>query len=839
MEKQNKHCVLHSIRTTDFLPKHDLFFGSPLHDPAAGIPLGDGDTGSLVWATENELHIQINKTDLWDDSTDENPVFCSSEEENLTCLRHGGEIVIRFPFPCFHLIYQKDYEARLSLCDATAYYRSETPFSDFRAKAFASAKAKVSVLKCETISPEPFELSVTLSRWGSRTFWRWYAMILDKSEIGLNGTESYSDGNDLYITQKLNGTIFCVGLRIESSVPLAFSKRLSAHSAEIGLTADRKQDFTLYYHVALGETVSAAKENCRAALRQAAGIGSETLYRDHQKEWTAFWNRSYVRIPDDYIENLYYLNFYYSNSECRGAYPPHFTSGIWGFQHDFMPWTYYFHYNMQHIYAPLDASGHGELTENYFRMRRNQLPTAYRYAKEVLNRQGAFYHDVTDRYGRGAKNDGENFTPAAQIAMSMWRHYRYTGDETFLREIAFPVMEGAAELYRGTLSVGKDGLYHIHGTSAYEANPPLDDTITDIAMMKVLFTIMAQIADGEKKVVYADIAARLPEPILVPLDEDDKKDEKFTYGIGKGRRPFGAGQVLAMGKDPDGKPIRKSHGNPDRCFYGFPDVELSLLYPSSLVGIKDRGSEVWNALLNQVFIHPHPDGCMQWCMMPIYLARMGLSEELKAYLSDFVGYWQVYPNGFNADCPIDRRAATDIRAYNKVTEVISNRVFLSQAYPFRHFDTESLPIVATAVNEMLLQSYDGIIRICPAVAKGDPVAFRLYAEGGFCVETEIKADYCRISVESLRGEPLKLKLPETVDAKKLVAYRVAKGKRAGSVTLRTARIDRETVLVFDLRAGERLIISDGNETEERKKEKANRAVKTCGNAVLGSPSTTR
>ena len=33
--------------------KHDVIYGSPLTDPLAGFPMGDGDIGSLVWFEED------------------------------------------------------------------------------------------------------------------------------------------------------------------------------------------------------------------------------------------------------------------------------------------------------------------------------------------------------------------------------------------------------------------------------------------------------------------------------------------------------------------------------------------------------------------------------------------------------------------------------------------------------------------------------------------------------------------------------------------------------------------------------------------------------------------
>jgi hypothetical protein len=120
--------------TAAYLPKHDLVFGSPINDPVAGIPMGDGDTGSFVWFETDGIHVHINKTDLWDDSTLESDYICSGETENLTCLRHGGELVIKFPVPCFETIYQKNFEARLALADATVRVDAETPFSRIEAE---------------------------------------------------------------------------------------------------------------------------------------------------------------------------------------------------------------------------------------------------------------------------------------------------------------------------------------------------------------------------------------------------------------------------------------------------------------------------------------------------------------------------------------------------------------------------------------------------------------------------------------------------------------------------------------------------------------------------------
>jgi alpha-L-fucosidase 2 len=81
-------------------------------------------------------------------------------------------------------------------------------------------------------------------------------------------------------------------------------------------------------------------------------------------------------------------------------------------------------------------------------------------------------------------------------------------------------------------------------------------------------------------------------------------------------------------------------------------------------------------------------------------------------------------------------------------------------WPFRHMSMESMSVLATAMNEAMLQSYDGIIRVFPAFPSNRSCRFTLHAEGGFIVSSEIKTGTVQwISVKSLYGNTMKLELP--------------------------------------------------------------------------------
>ncbi|MBE6731497.1 MAG: hypothetical protein E7564_07405 [Ruminococcaceae bacterium] len=829
--------------TLSRVKRHDIIYGSPMCEPLAGFPIGDGDIGSLVWFEENGLHININKTDLWDDSTWDHEYISSEIHENLTCLRHGGELVIKFNSPCFDFTYQKEFEGRLKLSTASAEINSVTAFSDIKAKCFASNENKVTALKFKVITEEEECPEITLTRYGSKNSWRWYNFVSDKPEAGLGGTETKAENKKIFITQVLNGTIFSLGLSLIYNGDIA-AKRINSHTSKMLLDSKKEQEFILYYNISLGESELDAENKCREILEKAENKGFDAIYEEHKKAWESFWNKSYINIPDDYLENLWYLSLYYSQSECRGAYAPHFTNGIWGFKHDFVPWNYYFHYNMQHMYAPLEASGHGDLVENYYRMRVEGLPVAYKFAQHKKNMKGAFYHDVTDYLGRCAEYDSDNCTPGSQIAMAMYRHYRMNGDENFLKNSALPVMKGVSEFYLDLLGEKEaDGLYHVHGTTAYEGTPLFDDTITDTVMIKALFGVMVKLPDElvseSEKEIYRDVLNNLPDYLYTNLFEGEEyKDGKILLGIGKGREVKNGGEVLAIGKLKD-KLVRRTFGNKERDWYGFPDTEISPVYPAGIIGIKDKGTRVFDAIMNSILIHS--DHCSWWCMMPQYLARMGMSDMLFPYLRKVVNDWQTFPCGMGADSFIEE-ARNRFFFHHPICsgaapigDIKEPHTYLEGFY-FRHLDMEFLPILASSLNEALLQSYDGIIRILPAMGKKQNAAFTLYAEGGFKVSCENRGGAFNASVENLRGENSFIKLPEFIDCENLKYYIENESGIKVFEPLYVKLGSEEVLELKGLSKGEKLIITNGiSSSEEIYKSEENIFWKSCGEAFLGTP----
>ena len=866
----------------EILQSHDVVFKNAVCDPTYGLPIGNGSLGLLLWFSEDSLNININHTDLFDNSA-EGDFYYQREDETHAVVRNGAKLTIDFGKPVFEAIYLEDFEARLSLYDATARINAKTPFSKTELSAFASEGAGCAVVTLKTTDHDAQTLRARLERWGSRTMAYWYMRYQKKPEIGLSGAAADMLGDIMVTSQELADIHFSVAALVDTKEERRYEKS-SSHSVDLSLGASDTHEIRFYIAVGRGKSKNEAESSAVTLVKNAYLKGEAALFAEHKSAWEGFWSRSFVTLPecDDFIENLWYLNLYYGNSEMKGKYPPHFCNGIWGFNRDFVPWNLYFHYNTQHAFNSYGAANHPELLNTYFEYRYRGLDIAKRYARQIKGTRGAFFTDITDMNGRMCVDDRElskNCTCGAQMALMMYRHYRYTGDEEFFKTRALPFMREIGLFYLDMLRLGDDGKYHLTDTTAYEGSPPFDDSITDLATIRALFPVLIEHSERGEADEYRERLDRLVDFERVELDTDELEDGRFVHGIGKGelargKYVLGVGRITpgyesafrsiktAEGDNLDavvtmkaGEVARKTFGTAEKCensYYGFPDVELSPIYPAGLVGIKNDGEELYDLVYNTAKMHHGAlagDGdttgmCMGWCMMPIYLARLGLAKDLSEQLKRTASTWIVYPQGFGVYSGIDRQRVKDRFASSERLQIntpyraeavnFDRAFFLDKPeyksrltlWNYRHFDLETLPIIATAVNEMLLQSYDGALRLFAACLSDKNYAFTLRAEGA-----------CTVSAIYSRGEHSSFikcdkdgTLRITFDNAKDVVNIEINGKKQTNIC------KNGDYYVIDVKSGDTLLFeTEGADTLEFVRDyKKNEKEKRLYDAMLGS-----
>jgi hypothetical protein len=853
----------------DRLKQHDLVFRMPPDDPTQGLAIGTGAIGGLVWLEDSKLIMAINRDDAFDDREDEEFNFYA--EHNST-LRHCGRLTLDFSVPVFNSWYQKDFNARLNLDEATARIKACTPFSGVDVLAYGSCHQDVLVLVCQIENSEAVPVTIGLERWGSRMFTRWYSSMEDDPTAGLDGTQTSVDDDVILIRQKLRTLDFVTALMVDR-VHTA-GKKLHSRAGRLETEAATHTQFVLYLTVVTSESAEDPEDAARQRLMAAREAGEAVIRRRHIAEWKSFWEASFISIPDNYLENIWHFILYLNQSSSRGRYPPHFINGLWNFNQDFMPWANYFHWNMQNYTWSLHPGNHAELAMPYLNYRFRQLPHAMRYARQFKGKKGAFYADVADRRGYNSKQVGNNNTPGSQIALLFWKHYRYTGDSDFLAEKAWPVIREAARFYADMAELESDGFYHIHNTQTYEGSPLFDDAITDLAMMKALFPVALEAAGlvgyaDEELALWRDIVSRCVDFRTVPLEEEEyevRDGVKYlAAGVGKGQ-PCLSDMVFAGGKyrtlegvdeqsdSTEGVPDYvangvkgSSRGSYLRCryahkdgYYGIPDPELAVVFPSGVIGLRDRQSEAFRTAVNQVRIHPPTDPgqneaggmnlaaklCHGWCPYPVVLARLGLADELATELRSLVSVYQCYPNGFGQWGPFPGFINDRDQRWGKW-------------WKFRHLGNETLNVVCAALDEMLLQSHEPAIRLCPAVPRDWPVSFRLAAEGGFIVNLEQAEGQVQWAcLESRLGNPCALVVPWP-DADIVYVTVISEQGDAVKEMILTVQTDRDDRIIrFPTQKGCRYLVSEREREIELRELEArsfspNQDFKTLGYASLG------
>ncbi|KPK84216.1 MAG: hypothetical protein AMJ81_06230 [Phycisphaerae bacterium SM23_33] len=315
----------------------------------------------------------------------------------------------------------------------------------------------------------------------------------------------------------------------------------------------------------------------------------------------------------------------------------------------------------------------------------------------------------------------------AWCAQLFWWGYQYTGDAAFLRDSAYPFMREAAKFYRAYAIKGDDGKYHIFPSTPPEQSPWwATDPGIDIALIRALMKAVIEASgllglDADLRPGWRDLLdnlAEIPSNGQVLLDHRDAAPDCRLGHTALLCAVYTAGEIgLGSPREAQELAVRTLRAIPQRTSRAVAD------YPFDIA--------TWN------------DDCC-WPNLIGYAARLGLAEQARDFLYDYGIFQHLKPNGlFAFDCPVnDRQRLT------------------------RWGMPDSSEAMTAAVSEMLLQSYDGVIRIAPAApAEWDAKFERFLAVGAFEVDAEIAAGRVRtLSLRSLKGNPCRLVNPCPADA---------------------------------------------------------------------------
>lgn len=490
---------------------------------SAGVPLGNGDFGAIIYGGPDNLTFTLGKNDLWLRASEKSHFPGKHYAELHRMYKAGDREAFNRLLPqdpewwdtfrpstainggCFRLHLAEassteKYEQELSLYDATwrASFRTMGldnmwPKDDgFELTAFASAPDEVLALR------------VRRKRRPLRSFtWRLNRELHELLPPATVGGE----GSLVWLEQEmLKGDRYTIALmQVGLPVELSFAKR--SVLGECG-THDGQEVFFFLAAASHRDSNDPRDLACKR-VTDAARKGFEPLHETHRKHWAMQWERSWVSCADEKVERGWYISNYLCGTTLRPGKVSPGLQGMW-VKENFPAWSADFHgnVNIQAVYQGLMGSNRMEYFEPCARLYHEMLPQCRRDTREYFGTGGA-------RLPHAGSIEGYEITewnwpalaasiaPSAWIARLFWWAYQYTHDREFLTHTAYPILKDVAICYQGLLTLGgkgEDGRWRVEPSIVGEFNATNfdgwgTDSIYDIVSMRMAFQQAAAAAE--------------------------------------------------------------------------------------------------------------------------------------------------------------------------------------------------------------------------------------------------------------------------------------------------------------------------------------------------------
>ena len=812
----------------NYLSQHDIVYLEPEFDSFNGFPLGNGDLGGMLWFTNEGITLQINKIDLYD-----------KPANGRMTLRSAGRLKVNLGVPCYSYMHLADFEARLSLQNADLKIKSSTPFADTEITSWVDANSNVWVIDCQAdykkTLPSGAVNRISLERWGSCDFGGWYGSRDRDVANGLGTAKVNRQENDIILEEKFEGglhfTIACRVLETPTEI-----LRVSDRESSMITPLSSKQKYKILISVVSSNDSDNPTQEAISLLDKAEVKTLTALRKEHLSWWTHFWSKSFVHLADNYLENIYYIRRYLMGSSSRGKYPVPFNGGLWTTNYDHRQWATPHHWNTQESYWGLAVQNDCDLLRPYIETYVNMIPQGKALARKKGTKDGLLITEAHDFSGNMVSanwgNMTTNYTPASQISKIMWEYYAYTQDRDYLRNTIYPFMKEAAEFYLNFLQwddVRKE--FYIYPAQPYEHewSSKLKNTITDRYMIESLFKNCIKAAqdlnmDKSKIKQWKHVISHLWAPPILDVPEKGK-----VFG-------------LAFTENNEVYPDAKTNIQG----YHF-DAHTTVVFPAGVLGLDHKGTDYFEIARNIALHHPKNRNAIT--PGAIVSARLGLGDKVLERLQCSVNYLQHFNQGlfYNLDHwhyfsrYVDQIPNAELyaqRDYMYDSRLTYNRPEAGKSgfrtKPFVQCGMETMGILGTAINEMLLQSHEGKIRVFPAIPSKFASAFTLRAEGAFIVSSVIDSlgNIPFVEIKSLAGKECRIQNPWDDDLVQVVT------QNNRNVNI---EVNKDNVISFKTTIGESYIVRkkgiDVNHVSKTYHAVPNMFPKKYGEAMLGKECT--
>lgn len=725
-----------------YLRQYETVFRQPIREGGNAVAVGNGDLAAVGWQPEH-LTWMLNKCDISGNAS------------------QAARLTIETPQPLTARI--GTLETRLSLAEATmtvTYEGGKLPEESgwvwrgksgpqpkvtdadqgtVRATAYVPEGRNVFLLSYAETAKVAHPLTFVLERWLQPELGGKLTARVEGNTLAL----VYSDFKDnAGYAQSYAAVLAYDGFA--GAVPAKVSETRATLTLPTGTSLSGRLAIAVVTSLEAADPLAAATQLATATLKEEEA----KLRAAHLSYWSAFWDALFVDAGHPYLNALYHVSLYELGISSRGKRPVKFNGALNLWSEKARTWgAGYWCHNQSESYLQCYTANHAELADNFHDWIARVRPEAVKAARQKFQVDGAYYPEVmgydfaVPDPNKPAKPAGMDYilSSGVRYALMLWNRYQYTLDEAFLRDKAYPVICDCAEFYVNYTKKGADGRYHCAPGMSWEEHPLGRDSHADVAAMRAIFPIA----------IEAGTRLKLDTDKLPAWREHLEQAPAF---------PVADGLFSVVIRD-DGTPEPTNH-------YQWQMPNLSAVFPYGVIGAESAPE--LRRLAEDTFSRYRFNADAGHEFLPVIAARLGNAEWWRAAMYQYVQFFQCYEQGL-------------FHYYNLAGQRELGGVAVAEHHPY----LEASGIMATAVNEMLLQSYDGTLRVFPATPERWPARFILRAAGSFLVASEHRGreGIPGIAIQAVGGtvRPCRVAVPwpqgaELFSAGRAVKFKTVDGK---------------------------------------------------------------
>lgn len=703
-------------------PVHDLHFDAPIRRWDEALPLGNGLTGALVWGDGAPLRISLDRADLWD--LRPVPEWEHPDCNYATMRRWVAEGRIED----LHRLYSEPYDKRPAPTKIPAgrielrlpaVQGSRLRLGDATAEVELEGGRHLDVMVCGTAAVG----YIRLLGHGEDPV----AQVVAPAFSGPGAAGTGPEANSLtpgalsalgYPPAQPRAAGTATGFLQEGWGGFAYAIALATRSSPEG-------PWEAAWSIATNREAPDPWQLAATRAEHALARGWAAHHQHHAAWWAAHWNRSTVSLPHSpTLERQWALETYKLGAAARRGAPPISLQAVWTADEGTIPpWKGDYHHdlNTQLSYWPCYTGNRLEGGLGFLDWLWETRAAARDWTRMFWALPGLNVPMTSDLAGRqmgGWEQYTCSATTAAWLAEHFYLHWRYSRDRVFLADRAYPYLSEVCTFLEAVTETGPDGRRFL----PLSASPEIFDnrleawmtptTNYDLALIRWALGAAAELAQElslpEDAARWQGVLATLPDLGLAP---DGHLLVAPGLTLPESHRHFS--HLMAI--HPLGLRTWEG-GDAHRRTIQAAIAELERLGPDLWCGY----SYAWFASLAA----RAKDGTR---------AERALQVFARAFCS---------PNSFHLNG--DQTASGHSR------------------FTYRPFTLEGNFAAGAAIQEMLLQSYGGVVRVFPAVPPTwTEAAFTtLRADGAFLVSARREGGRTvEVRIESEAGGHLVMEDP--------------------------------------------------------------------------------